>query len=98
MSVTIKFGSPPPVAPTLVGMKVWVGYVETNEGSANHYAAESEKGLRRQIAAFCAEWWDQDGPGSDMPIDGLSDNEIINLYFDASYGEDYNLAEVVIMP
>jgi hypothetical protein len=76
---------------------IWVGVIEHKHGT-NQYAASTEAGLWAQLAGFCREWWDRDGP--DYPIEGRSDEDIVGCYFDwqAAIGgsESYSKSEVFL--
>lgn len=54
----------------------------THEYGSNLYCDATEEGLRRQIADWCREYWDQEGV--DGSYEGLSDEEVCDAYFEHS--------------
>jgi hypothetical protein len=54
----------------------------THEYGSNLYCDTTEEGLRRQIADWCREYWDQEGV--DGSYEGLSDEEVCDAYFEHS--------------
>lgn len=52
----------------------------THEYGSNLYCDATEEGLRRQIADWCREYWDQEG--IDGSYEGLSDEEVCDAYFE----------------
>jgi hypothetical protein len=73
--VTISFGPHPPEFDFEV---VYVGLVEHKHGT-NIYAGKTEEAVWDQIAAFCREWWEEEGISGSS--DGLDDTSLINRYF-----------------
>ena len=63
--------------------KVFIGVIEHKYG-INHYASKTEEGLKKQIAEFCTDWWDDFASLSEIEIPA-TDDEIINVYFDSEH-------------
>ena len=79
---------------------IWLASVDHEHGMTL-YAATTEPGIWAVLAAFCTQWWVQDGP--DRPIEelaGLTDQEIVEAYFEwqASIGgsESYTIQEAAL--
>jgi len=52
----------------------------THEYGSDLYSDRTEEGLKRQIADWCREYWDQEG--IDGSYEGLSDEETCDAYFE----------------
>lgn len=59
-------------------MKVHFAVIEHRHGN-NYYAAFTKDALDSQVAEYCREWWERDGPEEDIPE---SDRDVIDRYFD----------------
>jgi hypothetical protein len=75
-------------------MKLYTAIVEHKHGT-NSYASLTEEGIRKEVADYCREWWnDYDGlSGTDAPeddqavIDQYFDGECAGVYESLTYGE-----------
>ena len=63
--------------------KVFIGVIEHKYG-INHYASKTEEGLKKQLAEFCTDWWDDFASLSEIKIPA-TDQEIIDVYFDSEH-------------
>lgn len=70
----------------------------THEYGSNLYSDRTEEGLKRQIADWCREYWEQEG--IDGSYEGLSDEETCDAYFEQAEddGVTYYDPEDVKMP
>jgi hypothetical protein len=73
--------------------QIWIAAIDHKHGT-NLYASETEAGLYQQLAEYCRDYWDQDGPNEPIPSD---DREIIKTYFDhqAEHGSEWHIVEKV---
>lgn len=58
-------------------MQIHVGIITHRHGN-NAYAARTTERLDEQLANYCRDWWESDGPDDGMPSD---DRELIDRYF-----------------
>lgn len=74
-------------------MKVYVGVIDHKHGT-DIYAAKTQDGLYSQLAAFCREWWKNDGPEGEAPP---SDRELVSAYFEyqSERGEEWHRTEEI---
>lgn len=78
-------------------MKMYSGVILHDHG-VNHYAGTTYEAVLAQIADFCREWWDSDGPPELAWPD--SDADIVSAYFthqaEEGDGESYEIEEVEV--
>lgn len=77
-------------------MKVHIAAITTDAGT-NLYAAATEAQLTAQLADYCREYWEKDGPGRPAPS---GDHEIVEAYFDhqSEYGDESMTREEIDIP
>ncbi len=71
---------------------VWVLVIEHRHGF-NHYVNKTKEGMLEELANYAVEWWDELDIPEEMP---LTQQEIINTYFDDHDSEWYTYDEVVV--
>jgi hypothetical protein len=70
--------------------QIWVAAIDHKYGT-DLYASTTEAGIYPQLAEYCREYWDQDGPNEPIPAD---DREIVGAYFD--YQSDHGNESYII--
>jgi hypothetical protein len=77
---------------------IWTAAIDHKHGT-NLYAARTAPGLYAQLASFCREWWDKDGPGfaNIPPPAGDDDLLTVREYFDyqTRHGEEWHIVAEV---
>jgi hypothetical protein len=68
---------------------VWVAIVEHKHGSNFGTHTTYDKAMD-EVAAFCEDWWEQEGVPGEMPS---AASEIIEQYFAHVHGESYEVGE-----
>ncbi len=59
---------------------VYYAIINNRHGTEIEMAATNDE-LDSKIAAYCREYWNDDGPGDKLSMEGLTDAEIIEEYF-----------------
>ncbi len=75
-----------------MGETVWVLVIEHRHGF-NHYVNRTKEGMLEELANYAIEWWDELEIPEEMP---LTQQDIINTYFDDHDSEWYTYEEVVV--
>jgi hypothetical protein len=78
---------------------IWVAAVDHKTGTTL-FAATTEAGIYAQLADYCVQWWQTDGPGGESEVEppaGLSHREIVTRYFQyqSELGEEWHVVEEV---
>jgi hypothetical protein len=74
---------------------IWTAAVDHKHGTTL-FAATTEDGIYAQLADYCREWWDKDGPGAvgvALPAE-VDDRAIVAQYF-ADNSEEWFVVEDV---
>lgn len=70
-------------------MQIQVATISHRHG-VNGYASKTKKGIEKQVADYCREYWADAFPGEDPPAD-MKDSDAIDAYFEAVADEFYNI-------
>jgi len=62
---------------------IFTAFISHKHGD-NTYASKTEEGLKKQIAEYCTDWWNDFDTLSEIKIPE-TDDEIIDLYFDGEH-------------
>lgn len=81
---------------SLPALTVHVATVNHRHGE-NFYCAADSDALAAQLAAYCIEWWGERVDESVESYEGLSDQAILDAYFENNDRESYTTGEAQLV-
>ena len=74
---------------------IWAAVISHKHGY-NLYTARTYETILATVAQYAKDWWDDRGDEDVESYEGLSDQEIIEAYFDNQYEDSYEIDQAIL--